>query len=152
MCRICAFFSFLLITKTIFNHRTWIWRKTLKNHWCQWSIFKKTFNSDGQGVAKPLKNHRWQWCPEKKALPSHRLKKWPSLKSSDLKMHVKTHKEQLSNSCQTWRQPFTACNIFDSFSLANAPSVTKFIPLHVPWWFMWRLTLTQILHQDSCQT
>jgi len=46
----------------------------LKNHRCQWSICKKTFNGDGQGVAKPLKNHRWQWCPEEKTLPSHRLK------------------------------------------------------------------------------
>ena len=63
------------ITKTIANHRTWIWVKPLKNHRCQWSICKKTFNGDGQGVAKPLKNHRWQWCPEEKTLPSHRLKK-----------------------------------------------------------------------------
>ena len=63
------------ITKTIANHRTLIWVKPLKNHWCQWSICKKTFNGDGQGVAKPLKNHRWQWCPEEKTLPSHRLKK-----------------------------------------------------------------------------
>ena len=65
----------LFITKTIVNHRTWIWEKPLKNHRCQWSICKKTFNGDGQGVAKPLKNHRWQWCPEEKTLPSHRLKK-----------------------------------------------------------------------------
>ena len=36
---------------------------------------QKTFNGDGQGVAKPLKNHRWQWCPGKKTLPSHCLKK-----------------------------------------------------------------------------
>ena len=42
--------------------------KPLKNHCCQWSICKKTFNGDGQGVAKPLKNHRWQWCPEKKSI------------------------------------------------------------------------------------
>ena len=68
------FFGFF-ITKTIVNHRTWIWEKPLKNHRCQWSICKKTFNGDGQGVAKPLKNHRWQWCPEEKTLPSHRLKK-----------------------------------------------------------------------------
>ena len=27
---------------------------------------KKTFNGDGQGVAKPLKKHRWQWYPEEK--------------------------------------------------------------------------------------
>ena len=63
------------ITKTIANHRTWIWVKPLKNHRCQWSICKKTFNGDGQGVAKPLKNHRWQWCSEKETLPLHRLKK-----------------------------------------------------------------------------
>ena len=36
---------------------------------------QKTFNGDGQGVAKPLKNHRWQWCREIKTLPSHRLNK-----------------------------------------------------------------------------
>ena len=69
------FFFGPFITKTIANHRTWIWVKPLKNHRCQWSICKKTFNGDGQGVAKPLKNHRWQWCPEEKTLPSHRLKK-----------------------------------------------------------------------------
>ena len=39
------------------------------------NLQKKTFNGDGQGVAKPLKNHRWQWSPEEKTLPSHRLKK-----------------------------------------------------------------------------
>ena len=53
-------------TRTIVDHRTWISEKPLKNHRCQWSICKKTFNGDGQGVAKPLKNHRWQWCPGKK--------------------------------------------------------------------------------------
>ena len=75
--RYVAFTRFygLFITKTIVNHHTWIWEKPLKNHRCQWSICKKTFNGDGQGVAKPLKNHRWQWCPEEKTLPSHRLKK-----------------------------------------------------------------------------
>ena len=39
--------------------------KPFKNHHCQRSIRKKTFNGNGQGVAKPLKNHRWQWCPGK---------------------------------------------------------------------------------------
>ena len=105
-----AFMRFfgLFITKTIVNHRTWIWGKPLKNHRCQWSIFKKNIqwwwsggcktiekpsmsmvnlqkklNGDGQIVAKPLKNHRWQWCPERKK-HYHRIvwKKWPSLKSN----------------------------------------------------------------------
>ena len=49
--------------------------KPSKNHWCQWLIWKKTFNGDGPGMVKPLKNHRWQWCLGKKTLPSHRSKK-----------------------------------------------------------------------------
>ena len=75
--RYVAFTSFFghFTTRTIVDHRTLILEKPLKNHRCQWSICKKTFNGDGQGVAKPLKNHRWQWCPGKKTLPSHRLKK-----------------------------------------------------------------------------
>ena len=72
---IASFFMFFKLAKTIVDHRTRIQRKPLKNHRCQWSICKKTFNGDGQEVAKPLKNHRWQWCPEEKALPSYRLKK-----------------------------------------------------------------------------
>ena len=62
-------------TRTIVDHRTWISEKPLKNHRCQWSICKKTFNGDGPGMVKPLKNHRWQWYPGKKTLPSHHYEK-----------------------------------------------------------------------------
>ena len=58
---ICGDFEFFRSfeqAKTIVDHRTRIWGKPLKNHWCQWSICEKTFNGDGLVVSKPLKNHR----------------------------------------------------------------------------------------------
>ena len=40
------------ITKTIANHRTWIWVKPLKNHQCQWSICKKNIQWWWSGGSK----------------------------------------------------------------------------------------------------
>ena len=60
------FFFGPFITKTIANHRTWIWVKPLKNHRCQWSICKKNIQWWWSGGSKTIEKPSLAMVPWKK--------------------------------------------------------------------------------------